>query len=83
MLGMSVEEIRPGPGVTYVTNATSNQTKRALRLRVRVHARHAFCRIWARRDLFNAATSYTLVNPVVNLNCISIYFVLTYKFNLE
>ena len=28
------------------------------------------------RDLCNAATSRTLVNPAVNLNCISIYFVL-------
>ena len=28
------------------------------------------------RDLHNAATSRTLVNPAVNLNCISIYLVL-------
>ena len=33
-----------GPGLTYVTNATSEQIKR-------VHARYAFCRIWARLNL--------------------------------
>ena len=33
-----------GPGVTYVTNATSKQTKHGLRLPA--HARYAFSQIW-------------------------------------